>query len=149
MLNRVILQGNIGRTPELKLTQQGKEMLTFYLATAEVWKDEKGEWQTSTDWHHIVVFRASTVNALKDVLKRGDRVYLEGKLSYHSWTDKYNQHRFMSHVVIESARDQIHHLGPSRASLKAQNPESEASLLMEEDAFDGPPQSFPLEEDLI
>lgn len=100
MLNRVILQGNTGRSPKLCLTQEGKEILTFSVATVQSWKDETGEWASATDWHHIVVFRASTIKWLKKDLKRGDPVYVEGKLTYHSWIDKYGQRRFTPHVVI-------------------------------------------------
>ncbi len=104
MLNRVILQGNIGRNPKVCLTQEGKEIITFSLATTQNWRDETGEWQSATDWHHIVVFRESTIKWMKNVLRRGDPVYLEGKLSYHQWIDKYGQKRYTPHVVI-SGRD--------------------------------------------
>ena len=100
MLNRVILQGNIGRAPKISLTQEGKQMATFSLATTQNWKDEAGEWQSATDWHSIVVFRGPTIGWIKDVLKRGDPVYVEGKLTYHQWTDKFGQKRSTPHVVI-------------------------------------------------
>ncbi len=100
MLNRVFLKGNIGRDPKICLTQEGKEIVTFSLATTHSWKDKMGEWQSATDWHHITVFRESTIRWIKDVLRRGDPVYVEGKLSYHHWIDKYGQKRFTPHVVI-------------------------------------------------
>ncbi|HUX79574.1 MAG TPA: single-stranded DNA-binding protein [Alphaproteobacteria bacterium] len=100
MLNKVILQGNIGRAPKICLTQEGKKMATFSLATTQTWKDETGEWQSTTDWHSIVVFRDSTIGWIKDVLMRGDPVYVEGKLTYHQWTDTLGQKRSTPHVVI-------------------------------------------------
>ena len=104
MQNKVILQGNIGHTPKFYLTQEGKEMATFSLATTQNWKDTTGEWQSVTEWHQIAVFRDSTIGWMKTILKRGDTVYVEGKLSYHHWTDRYGQKRLTPHVVI-SRRD--------------------------------------------
>ncbi|HUX78517.1 MAG TPA: single-stranded DNA-binding protein [Alphaproteobacteria bacterium] len=110
MLNKVILQGNIGRAPEISLTQEGKKMATFSLATTQSWKDATGEWQSSTDWHRIAVFRDSTIGWVKDVLRRGDSVYVEGKLTYHQWTDKFGQQRSTPHVVITGREGRVEHL---------------------------------------
>jgi single-strand DNA-binding protein len=113
MLNKVILQGNIGSTPNICLTQEGKEIATFSLATSVSWKDATGEWQSATDWHRIAVFRKSTIGWLKDVLKRGDAVYIEGKLTYHNWVDKFGQKRFSPHVVITNREGRVEYLRPS------------------------------------
>lgn len=110
MLNKVILQGDVGRAPKITLTQEGKEIATFSLATTESWKDERGERQSATDWHRITVFRDSTIRWIKDSLRRGDRVYLEGKLSYHHWTDKYGQTRSTPHVIIAEKEGCLQHL---------------------------------------
>jgi single-strand DNA-binding protein len=100
MLNKVILTGNLGNDPELYLTQDGREIVTFSLATNHSWKDETGEWQSATDWHQVSVFRESTIRWVKDVLKRGHKVYVEGKLTYQHWTDKFGQKRITPYVVI-------------------------------------------------
>lgn len=100
MLNKVTLKGNVGRTPKIFLTQEGKEMVSFSLATKTSWKDKSGEWQTATDWHQITVFRKSTMKWIKDFLKQGDPVRVEGKLTYQQWTDKYGQPRLTPHVVV-------------------------------------------------
>lgn len=125
MLNKVILTGNVGRAPKVCLTQEGKEIVTFYLATSQYWKDETGEWQSVTDWHHIAIFRESTIRWLKDVLKRGDSVYVEGKLTYHSWTDKYGQKLFSPHVVITNREGRVEYLRSS----SFHNPVSQSSNL--------------------
>lgn len=100
MLNRVMLSGNIGRTPKLSLTREGKKSMKFFLATTHSWKDKSGEWQSVTDWHRITVFRESTIQWMKDILKQGDPVYVEGKLSYHQWKDKEGSSHFTTHVVV-------------------------------------------------
>lgn len=104
MLNRVVLQGNIGRDPRVSLTQEGKEIVNFSLATTQHWKDKTGEWQSTTDWHNVSIFRESTVGWAKDVLKRGDSVYVEGKLSYNHWIDRDGKKRVTAHVCV-AARD--------------------------------------------
>ena len=100
MLNKVILKGNVGRAPKIFLTQDGKEVVSFSLATKTSWKDKSGEWQTATDWHQITVFRKSTMRWIKDFLNQGDPVRVEGKLTYQQWTDKYGQPRLTPHVVV-------------------------------------------------
>lgn len=109
MRNKVILKGNVGRSPRVLLTQEGKEIVSFSLATKATWKDESGEWQSTTDWHQITVFRESTVRWVKDLLKRGDPVSVEGKLTYQHWTDKFNQSRFTPHVVITKKEGKVEH----------------------------------------
>lgn len=110
MLNKVILQGDVGRVPKITLTQEGKEIATFSLATTQSWKDTAGKRQSATDWHRVTVFRDSTIRWIKDSLRRGDRVYLEGKLSYHHWTDKHGQPRSTPHVVIAGKEGRLQHL---------------------------------------
>lgn len=141
MLNKIILRGHLSRDPEIKLTQKGRKIASFFLATNFSWKDEVGEWQTHTDWHQISVFRESTITWIKDVLKKGDMVYVEGKLSYHSWTDKYNQRRFTPHVMIEDWHGRIEYLR-SRKNLP-----QEEKLESQEDEQDSK-DFFPIEETL-
>lgn len=128
MLNKIILTGNVGRNPEIKVTQQNRKIATFYLATSSSWKDEDGEWQIHTDWHHIVVLRESTVNWLQDILKKGDKIYLEGKLSYQYWTDNYNQKRSTPHVVVDGPYGRLEYLRSSRSLSQKEGLSSENTL---------------------
>lgn len=126
MLNKIILSGNIGRRPEIKMTQQGKEMATFFLATNLPWKvcaykngkKEGKEIQTHTDWHRITVFRESSVSWIKDKLKQGDTVYVEGRLSYNFWQDRHNQIRLTPHVVVENWQGHVEYLRSPKASFE-------------------------------
>lgn len=106
-MNKVILIGNVSRAPTTCLNQKGKEIATFFVETSHSWKDEAGEWQSATDWHQVSVFRESTVRWVKDVLKRGDSVSVEGKLSYQYWTDKLGQQRSTPQVVITRAEGKV------------------------------------------
>lgn len=132
MLNKVILTGNMGRTPKVWLTHDGREIATFYLGTNVSWKDTNNKWQTCTEWHRITVFRESTVEWIKDALKKGDSLYVEGKLSYHHWTDKYGQSRLTPHIVVSNREGRIQYLrssnigqgGTSHAANDSQRSES-------------------------
>jgi len=104
----------MGRLPKIWLTQDGREVATFFLATNEKWKNPTGEWQSCTDWHRVTVFRESTVQWVKDVLKKGDSLYVEGKLTYSQREDKYGQTHFKSHIVIAGREGRIEHLRSSR-----------------------------------
>ncbi len=149
MFNRVILQGNIGRSPRLSLTQEGKEILTFSVATVSSWKacppegGELGEWVSITDWHHIAVFRESTIKWLKNKLKRGDPVYIEGKLTYNSWIDKYGQKRVNSHVTIAGRDGHIVHLPSAVIRSQSSNSNSNSNPVIQDT-----PNSACLEEEI-
>lgn len=109
-MNKIFLKGNIGHAPRISLTQDGREIATFSLATSSSWKDETGEWQTHTDWHRIIVFRKSTVGWVKDLLQKGDTLYVEGKLTYRQKKDKYNHSRLMPYIVISDSGGKIEHI---------------------------------------
>lgn len=134
MFNKIILMGNIGRAPRLSLTQNGRNVASFSLATSTSWKDENGEWQSATEWHRVTVFRESTISWIKDALKRGDRACIEGKLSYQHWTDKYGQARITPHIVISDNDGRIK--GPIRTQEQngeAENTDPEDEQLLDED----------------
>jgi single-strand DNA-binding protein len=109
-MNKIFLKGNAGHAPRISLTQDGREIATFSLATSSSWKDETGEWQTHTDWHRIIVFRKSTVGWIKDLLQKGDTLYVEGKLTYRQKKDKYNHSRLMPYIVISDSGGKIEHI---------------------------------------
>ena len=110
MLNRVFLIGNLGRDPEFKVTQNGKEIGTFSLATKYAWKDEDDKSYTCVDWHRVIVVRDVTVTWMKEKLKKGDTVYVEGKLTHKTWTDKYNQPHVASRIVVFGREGNVSYL---------------------------------------
>jgi len=78
-LNKVQLIGNLGKDPELKFTPSGVAVATFSIATSEKWKDQEGNAQEKTEWHNIVAWR-KTAEICGEYLKKGSKVYVEGKL---------------------------------------------------------------------
>ena len=86
-LNKVTLIGNLGKDPELSYTASGIAVAKFSVATGERWKDDSGNLQERTEWHNIVAWR-KLAEICGQYLKKGSKVYLEGKLQTRSWDDK-------------------------------------------------------------
>ena len=98
-LNRVQLIGNLGKDPEIKYTPQGTPVAKITLATNERFKDKAGEWQDRTEWHNVVLWQRQAEIA-GEYLKKGSKIYVEGRLQTRSWDDKQtNQKKYMTEVV--------------------------------------------------
>ena len=101
-VNKVILVGNLGRDPEIRSTQDGREIATLALATSESWKDKStGERKEKTEWHRVVVFNDGLVNVIKNYIKKGSKLYIEGSLQTRKWTDKDGQEKYSTEVVLQ------------------------------------------------
>ena len=98
-VNKVILIGNLGKDPEVKYTPSGTPVAKLALATNERYKDKNGEWQDRTEWHNVVLWQRLAEIA-GEYLKKGGKVYIEGRLQTRSWDDKQtNQKKYMTEVV--------------------------------------------------
>lgn len=97
-VNKVILLGNLGQDPELRYTPSGAAVTTLSLATNEVWKDNDGNKQERTEWHRVVLWRKQAELA-GEWLKKGSKVYVEGRLQTRSWEDKDGNKRYITEVV--------------------------------------------------
>ena len=98
-VNKVILIGNLGKDPEVKYTPQGTAVAKLTVATNERYKDKSGEWQDRTEWHNVVLWQRLAEIA-GEYLKKGGKVYIEGRLQTRSWDDKQtNQKKYMTEVV--------------------------------------------------
>ena len=86
-LNKVILIGNLGRDPELKMTPGGQALARFSVATTETWKAQDGSKQSKTEWHNIVVWGKQAEIAEK-YLRKGKQVMIEGRIQYREYTDQ-------------------------------------------------------------
>lgn len=98
MVNRVTLVGNLGRDPEVRHLESGASVAKFSIATNESYKDKAGNWQDSTEWHDIILWRALADRA-ENQLRKGMTVYLEGKLTTRTWQDKDGNNRKTTEVV--------------------------------------------------
>lgn len=107
-INKVILVGNLGRDPEIRTTQDGREIANFTVATSDSWRDKAtGERRERTEWHRIVVFNEALVNIVKNYLKKGSKVYIEGSLQTRKWTDNSGQEKYTTEVVLQGFNSAI------------------------------------------
>jgi single-strand DNA-binding protein len=101
-VNKVILIGNLGKDPEVKYLESGVPVANFSIATSESYNDKNtGEKREITDWHNIVLWRGLATVAEK-YLKKGMKVYIEGKLKTRSWNDENQQTRYTTEVVADN-----------------------------------------------
>ena len=86
-VNKVILLGNVGKDPEIRTTGSGAMVANFTLATSDRFQDAQGNWQDRTEWHSLVAFKR-TAEIVRDYVKKGSKLYIEGKIQTRSWDDK-------------------------------------------------------------
>ena len=86
-VNKVFLLGNVGKDPEIRTTAGGMTVASFSLATADRAKDAQGNWGDKTEWHNLVAFQR-TAEIVRDYVKKGTQVFVEGKIQTRSWDDK-------------------------------------------------------------
>jgi single-strand DNA-binding protein len=116
-VNKVILVGNLGQDPEIRSTQDGREIASFSVATTESWKDKMtGERKDKTEWHRVVVFSEGLVNVIKNYVKKGSKVYIEGALQTRKWTDNNSVERYTTEVVLQGYGSTLTMLESGRAS---------------------------------
>ena len=100
-LNKVMLIGNLGSDPEVRSTTGGNRVATFSLATSRQWNSQNGEKQEKTEWHRCVVWNTKG-SGLADVVekycKKGDKIYVDGRIEYRQWQDKENQTRYSTEI---------------------------------------------------
>ena len=97
-VNKVFLLGNVGRDPEIRSTGGGTMVATFSLATSSNQKDPQGNWQERTEWHNIVAY-ARLAEVVRDYLKKGHKVFIEGRITTRNWDDK--DHPSIKHYRTE------------------------------------------------
>lgn len=102
-LNKVSLIGNLGNDPEVRSTTGGNRVATFSLATSRSWNDASGSRQEKTEWHRCVVWNTKS-SQLADIVeryvKKGDKLYVEGRIEYRQWQDKEGQTRYSTEINV-------------------------------------------------
>jgi single-strand DNA-binding protein len=120
-VNKVILLGNVGKDPEMRSTGGGTLVANFTLATSDRQKDPQGNWQERTEWHNLVAF-TRLAEIVRDYVKKGSKLYIEGKIQTRSWDDKetgakrYRTEIIVNDISLLSGRDEGSAGGYSRAS---------------------------------
>ena len=141
-LNKVLLIGRLGADPEIKQMVNGKSVARLSLATSQTWKDKStGERKEKTEWHRVVVFNEGLVNVVKQYLKKGAQVYIEGQLSTRKWKDeKSGQDKYSTEVIIQGYNSSLTMLGSAmkndNSSQAISNNSDEASQTQQNDLDD-------------
>lgn len=119
-LNLVQLIGNLGKDPEIRSTQDGKEIANMTLATSESWKDKStGERKEKTEWHRVTVFNDGLVGVVKNYLKKGAKIYISGQLQTRKWVDKDGAERYSTEIVLSNFGSQLIMLDGKRQETEA------------------------------
>jgi single-strand DNA-binding protein len=99
-VNKVLLLGNVGKDPEIRATAGGTQVASFTLATADRAKDAQGNWTDKTEWHNLVAFNR-TAEIVRDYVKKGTQLYIEGKIQTRSWDDKESgQKKYRTEILV-------------------------------------------------
>ena len=100
-VNKVTLIGNLGKDPEIRTTQSNMKIVNLAVATSEIWNDKaSGERQERTEWHRVVIMNDRLADVAEKYLKKGSKVYLEGKLQTRKWTDQSGQDKYTTEVML-------------------------------------------------
>jgi single-strand DNA-binding protein len=116
-INKVVLIGNVGRDPEVRVTQDGKEIASITLATSETWKDRtSGERKEKTEWHRVAIFSEGLVNIVKNYVKKGSKLYIEGSLHTRKWVDNAGIERYTTEIILQNFNSTLLMLDANRSS---------------------------------
>ena len=100
-VNKVTLVGNLGKDPEIRTTQSNMKIVNLSVATSESWNDKaSGERQERTEWHRVVIMNDRLADVAERFLRKGSKVYLEGKLQTRKWTDQSGQEKYTTEVLL-------------------------------------------------
>ena len=101
-VNKVILIGNLGRDPESRSFQNGGKVVNLRIATSESWKDKStGERKEKTEWHSVAIFNENLGNVAERFLRKGSKVYIEGKLQTRKWQGQDGQDKYSTEIVLQ------------------------------------------------
>jgi len=128
-VNKAILIGNLGRDPEIHATQDGRNIATLRIATGESWKDKQtGERREKVEWHNVVIFNEALCKVVKQYLKKGSRVYIEGQIRTRKWQDKNGQDRYSTEIHLNGFGSQLVLLGDPRGAAAGEPSDANAPL---------------------
>ena len=100
-VNKAIIVGNLGQDPEVKFMPSGEAVANITIATSESWKDKQtGEQKEKTEWHRVSIF-GKLAEIAGEYLKKGSKVYIEGKLQTRKWTNQQGQDQYTTEIVLQ------------------------------------------------
>jgi single-strand DNA-binding protein len=140
-VNKVILVGNLGNDPEVRYMPNGDAVANLSIATSESWKDKQGQLQEKTEWHKLTAYR-KLAEIIGEYVKKGSRLYVEGKLQTRKWQDQQGNDRYTTEIIIS----EMQMLGgnenkgtgsaPQQQKAPAQQPQQKSPAPMKDPDFD-------------
>ncbi|ANB33252.1 single-strand DNA-binding protein [Rhodovulum sulfidophilum] len=107
-VNKVILIGHLGRDPEVRSFQSGGKVCNLRIATSETWKDRNtGERRERTEWHSVSIWAEGLVRLAEQYLRKGSKVYVEGKLETRKWQDQTGQDRYTTEIAVRPFKGEL------------------------------------------
>lgn len=101
-VNKVILVGNVGNDPEVRTFGNGGKVANLSLATSESWRDrQSGERREKTEWHRVAIFGEGLVGVVERYVKKGSKLYIEGKLQTRKWQDRDGNDKYTTEIVLQ------------------------------------------------
>ncbi|HRF08522.1 MAG TPA: single-stranded DNA-binding protein [Xanthobacteraceae bacterium] len=126
-VNKVILIGNLGQDPEIRATNDGRKIATLSVACSERWKDKNtGEQKEHTEWIRVVVFAEGSAKFAEQYLRKGAKVYVEGKYVTRKWTDDKGVDRWSTEVQVSGFSHQLSSLERAKGDRAPNAPDDEA-----------------------
>ena len=107
MLNKVILIGNVGQDPDIRVMPNGNRVANFSIATSEYRKDKDGNKTTVSEWHKIVVYTENLIKIIEKYVKKGSKLYLEGSIKSRKYNDKDGIEKSIYEITVQSYSDTI------------------------------------------
>ena len=101
-LNKVTLIGNLGADPEVRSTNNGSRVANLSLATSRQWSGQGGEKQEKTEWHRVICWNnkgSQLADLAEKFMKKGDKIYVEGRIEYRTWEDREKQTRYVTEII--------------------------------------------------
>ena len=158
-VNKVILVGNVGNEPEIRTFNNGGKVANFSLATSENWRDKQsGERREKTEWHRVAVFNDGLVGVIERYVKKGSKLYIEGKLQTRKWTDNSGVEKYTTEVVLQgyggnlTMLDSRNEGGGSRGGYNqdsvAYGNQGQGGGRQSASAMEGPKENFDLDDEI-
>lgn len=113
-VNKATILGNVGQDPEVKVFDNGNKVANFSIATTENWKNKDGEKQSATEWHRVSVF-GKLADIVEQYVKKGQQLYIEGKIKTRSWGDD-NDKKYVTEIVLNGFGDVLQMIGKKEES---------------------------------
>ena len=111
-VNKATILGNLGADPEVRIFDNGGKVCNLRIATSETWKDKNtGEKKEKTEWHTVAIFSEGLVGVAERYLKKGSKVYIEGKLVTRKWQDQSGNDRYSTEIVLQGFDSKLVMLG--------------------------------------